>query len=159
MKKVLFGLVCLLSLVSCKKGPVTVVYSLEISAEATHPDEITDSEMRDIYKTLLRDFQRDLDPNSYSLDTRVIGAVIDRAVLSMDPKDVPAEDERRIAEFNDYLTKLKEIEASYRKRIEGLEKRDGVSFRIHGKLFLLRAREDSKTDGYLKEYPFELRYN
>lgn len=159
MKKVLFGLVCLLSLVSCKKGPVTVVYSLEISAEATHPDEITDSEMRDIYKTLLRDIQRDLDPNSYSLDTRVIGAVIDRAVLSMDPKDVPAEDERRIAEFNDYLTKLKEIEASYRKRIEGLEKRDGVSFRIHGKLFLLRAREDSKTDGYLKEYPFELRYN
>lgn len=159
MKKVLLGLVCLLSLVSCKKGPVTVVYSLEISAEATHPDEITDSEMRDIYKTLLRDFQRDLDPNSYSLDTRVIGAVIDRAVLSMDPKDVPAEDERRIAEFNDYLTKLKEIEASYRKRIEGLEKRDGVSFRIHGKLFLLRAREDSKTDGYLKEYPFELRYN
>lgn len=85
--------------------------------------------------------------------------MIDRAVLSMDPKDVPAEDERRIAEFNDYLTKLKEIEASYRKRIEGLEKRDGVSFRIHGKLFLLRAREDSKTDGYLKEYPFELRYN
>ena len=159
MKKVLFGLVCLLSLVSCKKGPVTVVYSLEISAEATHPDEITDSEMRDIYKTLLRDFQRDLDPNSYSLDTRVIGAVIDRAVLSMDPKDVPAEDERRIAEFNDYLTKLKEIEASYRKRIEGLEKRDGVSFRINGKLLLLRAREDSKTDGYLKEYPFELRYN
>ena len=159
MKKVLLGLVCLLSLVSCKKGPVTVVYSLEISAEATHPDEITDSEMRDIYKTLLRDFQRDLDPNSYSLDTRVIGAVIDRAVLSMDPKDVPAEDERRIAEFNDYLSKLKEIEASYRKRIEGLEKRDGVSFRIHGKLFLLRAREDSKTDGYLKEYPFELRYN
>ena len=159
MKKVLLGLVCLLSLVSCKKGPVTVVYSLEISAEATHPDEITDSEMRDIYKTLLRDFQRDLDPNSYSLDTRVIGAVIDRAVLSMDPKDVPAEDERRIAEFNDYLSKLKEIEASYRKRIEGLEKRDGVSFRINGKLFLLRAREDSKTDGYLKEYPFELRYN
>ena len=115
MKKVLLGLVCLLSLVSCKKGPVTVVYSLEISAEATHPDEIADSGMRDTYKTLLRDLQRDLDPNFYSLDPRKIGAVINRAVLSMDPKDIPAEDEHRIAEFNDYLPKLKEIEASYKK--------------------------------------------
>ena len=159
MKKVLLGLVCLLSLVSCKKGPVTVVYSLGISAEATHPDEIVDPEMRDTYKTLLRDFQRDLDPNSYSLDPREIGAVLNRAVLSMDPKDIPAEDERRIAEFNDYLPKLKEIEASYRKRIEGLRKRDGVSFCINGKLFLLKAQEDSRTDGYLKEYPFELKYN
>lgn len=159
MKKVLLGLVCLLSLVSCKKGPVTVVYLLGISAEATHPDEIVDPEMRDTYKTLLRDLQRDLDPNYYSLDPREIGAVIDRAVLSMDPKDVPAEDGHRIAEFNAYLPKLQEIEASYRKRIEGLEKREGVSFCINGKLFLLSAREDSKTDGYLKEYPFELKYN
>lgn len=148
-----------MSLVSCKKGPVTVVYLLGISAEATHPDEIVDSEMRDTYKTLLRDLQRDLDPNHYSLDPREIGAVLNRAVLSMDPKDVPAEDERRIAEFNDYLPKLKEIEASYRKRIEGLRKRDGVSFCINGKLFLLKAQEDSRTDGYLKEYPFELKYN
>ena len=77
----------------------------------------------------------------------------------MDPKDVPAEDERRIAEFNAYLPKLKEIEASYRKRIEGLEKRDGVSFCINGKLLLLKAQDDSKKDGYLKEYPFELTYN
>ena len=159
MKKVLLGLVCLLSLVSCKKGPVTVVYLLEISAEATHPDEIVDPEMHDIYQTLLRDLQRDLDPNYYSLDPREIGAVINRAVLSMDPKDVPAEDERRIAEFNAYLPKLKEIEASYRKRIEGLEKRDGVSFCINGKLLLLKAQDDSKKDGYLKEYQFELRYN
>ena len=136
MKRVLLGLVCLLSLVSCKKGPVTVVYLLGISAEATH-----------------------LDPNYYSLDPREIGAVIDRAVLSMDPKDVPAEDEHRIAEFNAYLPKLQEIEASYRKRIEGLEKREGVSFRIHGKLLLLKAQEDSQKDGYLKEYPFELKYN
>ena len=159
MKKVLLGLVCLLSLVSCKKGPVTVVYLLSVSAEATHPDEIVDPEMHNIYETLLRDLQRDLDPNYYSLDPREIGAVINRAVLSMDPKDVPAEDEHRIAEFNDYLPKLKEIEASYRKRIEGLEKMDGVSFCINGKLLLLKAREDSKTDGYLKEYQFELRYN
>lgn len=159
MKKVLLGLVCLLSLVSCKKGPVTIVYLLGISAEATHPDEIVDPEMRDTYKTLLRDLQRDLDPNYYSLDPREIGAVINRAVLSMDPKDVPAEDEHRIAEFNAYLPKLQEIEASYRKRIEGLEKREGVSFRIHGKLLLLKAQEDSKKDGYLKEYPFELKYN
>ena len=159
MKKVLLGLVCLLSLVSCKKGPVTVVYLLEISAEATHPDEIVDPEMHDIYQTLLRDLQRDLDPNFYSLDPRIIGAVINRAVLSMDPKDVPAEDERRIAEFNAYLPKLKEIEASYRKRIEGLEKRDGVSFCINGKLLLLKAQDDSKKDGYLKEYPFKLTYN
>ena len=159
MKKVLLGLVCLLSLVSCKKGPVTVVYLLGISAEATHPDEIVDPEMRDTYKTLLRDLQRDLDPNYYSLDPREIGAVIDRAVLSMDPKDVPAEDEDRIAEFNDYLTKLKEIEASYRKRIESIEKRDGVSFRLDGQLLLLRKRDDSKPDALLKEYRFELKYN
>lgn len=159
MKKVLLGLFCLLSLVSCKKGPVTVVYLLGISAEATHPDEIVDPEMRDTYKTLLRDLQRDLDPNHYSLDPREIGAVINRAVLSMDSKDIPAEDERRIAEFNAYLPKLKEIEASYRKRIEGLEKRDGVSFCINGKLLLLKAQDDSKKDGYLKEYPFKLTYN
>ena len=159
MKKVLLGLVCLLSLVSCKKGPVTVVYLLGISAEATHPDEIVDPEMRDTYKTLLRDLQRDLDPNYYSIDPREIGAVINRAVLSMDSKDVPAEDGHRIAEFNAYLPKLKEIEASYRKRIEGLEKRDGVSFCINGKLLLLKAQDDSKKDGYLKEYPFKLTYN
>ena len=77
----------------------------------------------------------------------------------MDPKDVPAEDGHRIAEFNAYLPKLKEIEASYRKRIEGLEKRDGVSFCINGKLLLLKAQDDSKKDGYLKEYPFKLTYN
>ena len=160
MKKVLLGLICLLSLVSCKKEPVEVRYVLLISAEATTPpSEIADPEMRNTYETLLRDLQRDLDPNFYSLDPRIIGAVINRAVLSMDPKDIPAEDERRIAEFNAYLPKLKEIEASYRKRIEGLEKRDGVSFCINGKLLLLKAQDDSKKDGYLKEYPFELTYN
>ena len=159
MKKVLLGLLCLLSLVSCKKGPVTVSYLLGVSVEATDPEEIADPEIRDTYLTLLRDLQKDLDPNMLTFKPQDIAAVIDRTVMSMDPKDVPAEDEDRIAEFNDYLTKLKEIEASYRKRIEGLEKREGVSFRIHGKLLLLKAQEDSQKDGYLKEYPFELKYN
>jgi hypothetical protein len=159
MKKVLLGLLCLLSLVSCKKGPVTVAYFLGVSVECTDPDEIADPEMRDTYVTLLHDLQKDLDPNLISFNPQVIVAVIDRAVMSMDPKDIPAEDENRIAEYNDYLPVLKEIEASYRKRIESLEKREGVSFCLKGKLLLLRAREDSKTDDPLKEYQFELKYN
>lgn len=159
MKKVLLGLICLLSLVSCKKGPVTVVYLLGVSVEATDPDEIADAEMRDTYLTLLRDLQKDLDPNMLTFKPQDIAAVIDRTVMSMDPKDVPAEDENRIAEFNDYLTKLKEIEASYRNRIESIEKRDGVSFRLDGQLLLLRTRDDSKPDALLKEYRFELKYN
>ena len=159
MKKVLLGLICLLSLVSCKKGPVTVVYLLGVSVEATDPDEIADAEMRDTYLTLLRDLQKDLDPNMLTFKPQDIAAVIDRTVMSMDPKDVPAEDENRIAEFNDYLTKLKEIEASYRNRIESIEKRDGVSFRLDGQLLLLRTRDDSKPDAILKEYKFELKYN
>ena len=57
------------------------------------------------------------------------------------------------------LSKLKEIEASYRKRIESIEKRDGVSFRLDGQLLLLRKRDDSKPDALLKEYRFELKYN
>jgi hypothetical protein len=55
MKKVLLGLLCLLSLVSCKKGPVTVSYLLGVSVEATDPEEIADPEIRDTYLTLLRD--------------------------------------------------------------------------------------------------------
>ena len=159
MKKVLLGLLCLLSLVSCKKGPVTVSYLLGVSVEATDPEEIADPEIRDTYLTLLRDLQKDLDPNMLTFKPQDIAAVIDRTVMSMDPKDVPAEDEDRIAEFNDYLTKLKEIEASYRKRIESIEKRDGVSFGLDGQLLLLRKRDDSKPDAHLKEYRFELKYN
>ena len=82
MKKVLLGLICLLSLVSCKKEPVEVRYDLLISAEATTPpSEIADPEMRNTYETLLRDLQNDLyvfEPNAIPIYTipQVITVVI-----------------------------------------------------------------------------------
>jgi len=164
MKRILIGLLCLLSLVCCQKGPVTVVYLLGVSVEGTNPKEIADPDIRETYETLWSDLQRDINnlvPDVYFLfpNPQEITVEINRKVVSMDPKDVPAEDEKRIAEFDEYQSKLKEIETSYRERIEGLEKRDGVSFCINGQLLLLRAREDAKNDGILKEYKFELKYN
>jgi hypothetical protein len=164
MKRILLGLICLLSFVSCKKEPVEVRYDLLISAEATTPpSEIADPEMRNTYETLLRDLQNDLyvfEPNAIPIYTipQVITVVINKEVLGMNPKDIPAEDEKRIAEFNEFLPKLQEIEAAYRKRIEDLEKRDGVSFGINGMLILGRTLGDSKGV-LLKEYDFELKYN
>ena len=156
---VILGLIVLSSVfTSCKKGPVTVVYWLGLTVKATDPGEITDPGMHDTYETLLRDLIGELAPNTYYFKPYDLVLDKDRAVLMMDSSELSSEDERRIAEFNDYLPELKEIETSCRKRIGDLEKRDGVSFCIDVNLLLSRISNDSDPI-ILREYRFELKYN
>lgn len=155
MKKVLLGLICLLSLVSCKKGPVTAEYEYGVVLETTAPESITDPEIQGFYKTLLNDLDNDLS-NLISSGTSLPRKIVGREV---DSKDLPSEDERRIAEYEGYLPGLKEIETSYRKRIEEIEKRDGVSFSIKGYYLLARGHFSDSKSVLLKEYKFELKYN
>lgn len=155
MKKVLFGLICLLSLASCKKGQITAEYEYGVVLDATTPGNVTDPEIRGVYETLLSDLNNDLS-NLISSGTAVPRKIVGREV---DSKDLPSEDEMRIAEYESYLPGLKEIEASYRKRIEDLEKRDGVSFSIKGYYLLTRGHFSDSNPVNLKEYKFELKYN
>lgn len=116
---------------------------------------ITDPEIRGFYKTLLNDLDNDLS-NLISSGTSLPRKIVGREV---DTKDLPSEDERRIAEYEGYLPGLKEIETSYRKRIEEIEKRDGVSFSIKGYYLLARGHFSDSKSVLLKEYKFELKYN
>lgn len=156
---VLLGLLLISSVfTSCKKGPVTVAYWLGLTVEATDPAKITDSEMHDTYETLLRNLIGELAPNTYYFKPHDLVLDKNRVVMIMDSAEMSSEDERRITEFNDYLPELKEIETSYRKRIEDLEKRDGVSFCINCYLLLSRISDDSDPI-ILRDYRFELKYN
>ena len=153
MKKVLLGLICLLSLASCKKGTITAEYEYGVVYENTAPGSVTDPEIRGAYETLLNDLYNDL--------SNLISGPGPRKVVGkeVDSKDLRSEDESRIAEYESYLPGLQEIEASYRKRIEGIEKRDGVSFSIKGQYLLVRGRFTDINSLLLKEYSFELKYN
>ena len=156
---VILGLLFISSVfTSCKKGTVTVAYWLGLTVEATDPGKITDPGMHDTYETLLRDLIGELAPNTYYFKPYDLVLDKNRVVMIMDSAELGSEDERRITEFNDYLSELKEIETSYRKRIEDLEKRDGVSFCIHVNLLLSRISDDSDPI-ILREYRFELKYN
>ena len=137
---------------SCSKEPITVTYVFGLIMESTGPGKETDPEMNDIYMTLLRELDSDL--------TRVIPDAGMRKVVSVEltPGDLRSEDGRKKDEYNSYLPLLKEIEASYRKRIEGIEKREGISFCFNCHYVLVRGGDNSETV-CLQEYHFELKYN
>lgn len=138
------------ALASCNKRPITVIYVFSVVTESTDAGTMTDSGLHDAYVTLLGDLNDDL--------SRVIaqGRIVEGVELV--PAALPAEDERRIAEFNRYLSGVKDIEASYRERIEALEKRNGTSFCIRYHFLLARGVENSAST-LLDEYHFDLKYN
>lgn len=157
MKKVLLGLVCLLSLVSCSKE-ISVIYVYGLVVRSTDPSEITDSEKRDAYESFLQDMQRDFAPEYYFYEPSKIDVIKEEVGVKMNPEDLPAEDEKMIAKFDDYLTRIMAAEAACRDRLEDLDELEGVSFKIEGKFLLRRGLENSKSE-FLKEYRFELKNN
>ena len=157
MKKVLLGLICLLSLVSCNKGPISYYYVYGVVVDCTDPRDIADEGMRDDYTTIVNGLVGDLAPGYEFYDTN-ISVIREQLGVDIEPENLPAEDEKMIAKFNDYLTDIKSIEDKYKDRIEDLDEVDGVSFRIKVK-FLLRRGREAHPSVFLKNYEFELKYN
>lgn len=146
---------------SCNKGPVNVLYVSGIITENTAPNDIKDPEMHEAYVSLLGDFNNELADFMDSSASTFVGAGVsfkNAVSVELNPKDLRAEDERRIAVYDSQLLKLKQIESAYKERIEGLGKRDGTCFRIDVHYILMRGRENSDSV-LLQEYQFELEYN
>ncbi|MBR5255703.1 MAG: hypothetical protein IKV62_02875 [Bacteroidales bacterium] len=158
MKKILLGLVCLLSLVACNKGPISYFYVYGVVVDCTDPSEIADTGMRDEYTTILNNILGDLAPGYLFSNTKNISVIKDQVGVDIDPEKLPEEDEKMIEKFNNYLPEIKGIEDKYRDRIEDLDEVDGVSFRIKVKFLLRRGREAHPSE-FLKNYEFELKYN
>ena len=132
------------------------IYGLVI--RSTDPSEITDSEKRDAYESFLHDMQRDFAPEYYFYEPNVIDVIKEQVGVKVDSENLPAEDEKMVAKFNDYLTEIKAAEAACQDRLEDLDELEGVPFKIEGKFLLRRGREGFKSE-FLKEYKFELKNN
>ena len=146
---------------SCNKGPVNVLYVFSVITENTAPNDVQDPEMHETYVSLLGELNNELaDLMDSSASTFLeTGDVFKRIEgVELNPKDLRSEDERRMAVYDNELLRLKQIESSYKERIENLEKRNGTSFRIDVHYILVRGRENSDSV-LLQEYQFELKYN
>ena len=146
---------------SCNKGTVDVLYVFGVITENTAPSEVQDPEMHEIYVSLLGELNNELaDLMDSSASTFLgTGESFKRIEgVELNPKDIRSEDERKMAVYNSDLLKIKQIESSYKKRIEGLEKRNGTSFHIDVRYILVRGRENVDSI-LLQEYQFELKYN
>ena len=146
---------------SCTQGTIDVRYVLGMITENTAPDDVEDPEIHEAYVTLLGEFNNELAELMGSTASPFLGTGVTfkkTEGFELAPKNFRPEDERRIADYNRYLSRLKQIESSYKERIEGLEKRDGTSFRIDVHFVLLRGGE-SIDSVLLQEYGFELKYN
>ena len=146
---------------SCSQGTVDVLYVLGMITENTAPDDVQDPEIHEAYVTLLGEFNNELAELMGSTASPFLGTGVTfkkTEGFELAPKNFRPEDERRIADYNRYLSRLKQIESSYKERIEGLEKRDGTSFSIVVHYILLRGGE-SIDSVLLQEYEFELKYN
>lgn len=146
---------------SCNKGPVNVLYVFGVITENTAPNDVQDSEIQEAYLILLRELNDELAALMDSSASTFLGTgdSFKKTVgVELNPKDIRSEDERKIAVSDSYLSRLKQIESSYRERIENLEKRNGTAFRIDVHYILVRGRENSDSV-LLQEYQFELKYN
>ena len=148
---------------SCNKGPVDVLYDFNVLTENTVPDDVKDPEIHDSYVTLLSELNNELAAlMESSVSSPILGGTGNSFKrtegVELTPKDIHSEDERKIAISENELFRLKQIESSYKERIDNLEKRDGISFRIDVNYFLSRRRENSDSV-LLQEYHFELKYN
>ena len=147
---------------SCNKGPVDVLYDFDVITENTAPNDVQDPEIQDSYVTLLSELNNELAALMELSGSPFLGGTGNSFKrtegVELNPKDIPSEDERKIAISENDLFKLKQIESSYKERVEKLEKRDGTSFHIDVHYLLARRRENSNSV-VLKEYQFELKYN
>ena len=146
---------------SCMKGPVDVLYVFSVITENTAPNDVQDPELHETYVTLLSELNNELaDLMDSSASTFLgTGESFKRIEgVELNPKDIRSEDERKIAVYNSDLLKLKQIESSYKERIDNLEKRNGTSFCIDVHYILVRGRENFDSVP-LQEYQFELKYN
>ena len=137
---------------SCGKEPKEVLYKFGcLTADFTPPEEITDPELRDVYKKLLGNLMNDL----FDLHLDNLYGV------EIAPKALRAEDEKWLAEYNRHLPEVKALEAAYRKRISEIEKKSDTSFFIKVTYLLYRSAAPGNTsDGVLlQQYDFELKYN
>ena len=148
---------------SCNKGPVDVLYDFDVFTENTAPDNVQDPDIHDSYVTLLSELNNELATlMESSVSSPILGGTGNSFKrtegVELNPKDIRSEDERKIAISENELIRLKQIESSYKERIENLEKRNGTSFRIDVHYILVRGRENSDSV-LLQEYQFELKYN
>ena len=146
---------------SCNKGPINVLYVFGVITENTATGDVKDPEIHEAYVTLLGELNNELADlmDSTASPFLSMGATFKRTEgVELAPKDLRSEDEKRIAVANGHLLRLKQIESSYKERIENLEKRTGTSFFIKVNYILVRGRENSNSVP-LQEYQFELKYN
>lgn len=146
---------------SCQKGPVDVQYVFGVVTEITSPGDVKDPDLHEAYLTILGELNTDLAVLMDHTASPFLGegATFTRIEgVELNPKDLRSEDEKRIAVANSHLLRLKQIESSYKERIENLENRTGTSFCIKVHYLLVRGRENSNSV-LLQEYHFELKYN
>lgn len=146
---------------SCNKGPINVLYVFGVTTENTATGDVKDPEIHENYVTLLVELNNELADLMGSTASPFLskGSSFTRTEgIELDPKDLRSEDEKRIAVADSHLLRLKQIESSYKERIESLEKRAGTSFCIKVNYLLVRGSEDSDSVP-LQEYQFELKYN
>ena len=148
-------------LISCNKGPLNVLYVFSVITENTASGDVKDPEIHETYVTLLGELNKELAELMDSTTSPFLGTGVTLTKtegVELEPKDLRSEDEKRIAVADSHLLRLKQIESSYKERIETLEKRTGTSFYIHVNYILVRGREQSDSVP-LREYQFELKYN
>jgi hypothetical protein len=146
---------------SCQKGPVDVQYVFGVVTEITSPGDVKDPDLHEAYLTILGELNNDLAVLMDHTASPFLGegATFTRIEgVELNPKDLRSEDEKRIAVANSHLLRLKQIESSYKERIEKIEKRTGTSLCIKVHYLLVRGRENSNSV-LLQEYHFELKYN
>lgn len=146
---------------SCNKGPVDVLYVFGVITENTGAGDVKDPEIHEAYVTLLGELNNELADLMDSAASTFLGegaSFTKTEGVELNPKDIRSEDEKRIAVANNHIFRLKQIESSYKERIENLEKRTDTSFCIKVHYLLVRGRENSNSVP-LQEYHFELKYN
>ena len=146
---------------SCNKRPVDVLYVFGVITENTGAGDVKDPEIHEAYVTLLGELNNELADLMGSTASTFLGEGMTfrrTEGVELAPKDIRSEDEKRIAVANNHIFRLKQIESSYKERIEDIEKQTGTSFCIKVTYLLVRGRENSNSV-LLQEYHFELKYN
>ncbi|MBO4536939.1 MAG: hypothetical protein J5702_07000 [Bacteroidales bacterium] len=136
---------------SCEQAYKVTIYRLTCGAtEYTGPGDIADPNLEAVYIRLLDDLMNDL--SLLRLDEMWTVNIYD--------DNFKEQDEKRVAQFNKYLPKVKELEATYKKRIEEIEITSTSSFCIKLQYILSRSvPADYASALCLQEYSFELKYN
>lgn len=146
------GLVLLTGIfTSCAEEYKVAVYRTTCGpVEYTSPDDITDPDLKAFYTQIQADLMTEL------------------SILRLDGMwqvnvyndNFKAADEKKVSGFNKRLAEVKELEATFKKRIEDYGKPSASSFYIKVQYVLSRSVPADYTPALcLQEYNFELRYN